>query len=151
MPSDAEIGALPEGPAQTGVPPQNFPIVPTPVTGLSPAQRVSTPNHLDWHMIQDHELSQLSGVETGTVASLGFVGMGAAIGLAGPFLAALSKITANPPIPVSLPDIYYLVSLSGSMVLALVCLVIAGLAKWRNKGLAAEIRRRPKHGLRDTN
>ena len=98
-------------------------------------------------MIQDHELTQLSNVEGGVIASLGFVGIGAAIGLVGPFLAALDKIGLKHPLPLSAAERFYLVGFSGTVVLGIVCLVIHGLASWRKKGLADAIRKRPKLGM----
>lgn len=98
-------------------------------------------------MIQDHELSQLSNVESGIIASLGFAGLGAVIGLVGPFLTALDKLKSKPPVPLSGAEVYYLVGFSGTVVLATVCLVIHILSLARNKGLAATIRARPKLGM----
>ena len=98
-------------------------------------------------MIQDQELTQLSNIESGVIASLGFMGLGGAIGLAGPFLAALDKIKANPPLPVTGAEEFYLVGFSGTVVLGVVCLVIHAISSWRKKGLAAVIRDRPKLGM----
>lgn len=41
--------------------------------------RVSTPEFVDWHMMLDQELSQLSRPDQGVFGSLGFVGLGAAL------------------------------------------------------------------------
>jgi hypothetical protein len=101
-------------------------------------------------MILDQELSQLSRPDQGVFGSLGFVGLGAALGLLAPFIAVLGKIgataTANTPIPTfSGSDVAYIATFAGSCVLAAVCLTIAGVAWFRNRGLAAEIRKRTKH------
>jgi hypothetical protein len=112
--------------------------------------RISRPEFVDWHMILDQELSQLSRPEQGVFRSLGFVGLGGALGLLAPFIGVLGKIgataTANAPMPTfSGSDVAYIATFAGSCVLAAVCLTIAGVAWFRNRGLAAEIRKRTKH------
>jgi hypothetical protein len=62
---------------------------------FSPEQRMTVPEFVDWHMILDHELSQLSRPETGVIGSLGFVGLGSAPGLVGPFFGALEKAQSD--------------------------------------------------------
>lgn len=110
----------------------------------SPAQRLSMPEFVDWHMILDHELSQLTRPETGVIGSLGFVGLGGAIGLAPTFVAVLSNVQASPPKPVTVPDIAAVGCFAVSFAVALICLVIFGLSVYRNKGLATSIRERKK-------
>ena len=128
-------------------PPAEFPVVPTPVSGLAPAQTISTPEHVDWHMIQDHELSQLSNLQSGIIASLGFTGLGAAIGLVGPFLTALSKVRSPTPTALRPDEVFYLTGFSATVVLGLICLVIHAINSWRRTGLAATIRARRKLGI----
>jgi hypothetical protein len=111
--------------------------------------RVSTPQFVDWHMILDQELSQLSRPDQGVFGSLRFVGLGAALRLLAPFIGVLGKIgataTANTPIPTfSGSDVAYIATLAGSCVLAAVCLTIASVAWVRNRGLTTEIRNRAK-------
>jgi len=98
-------------------------------------------------MIQDHELTQLSNIEGGVIASLGYMGLGAAIGLVGPFLAALDKVRATPPLPVSSAEASYLIGFSGTVILGCVCLAIHAISSWRKKRLADIIRGRPKLGM----
>jgi hypothetical protein len=115
--------------------------------------RISAPEFVDWHMILDQELEQLSRPETGLIASLGFMGLGAAIGLLVPLIGVVEKIgvVAQPgkpaPPPVSISDIACVASFTGSLVLGIVCLAIAGIAWMRNKGLATAIRRRTRRGV----
>jgi len=109
--------------------------------GSLPAQRVSRPDFVDWHMILDGELTQLSKPEEGVLISLGFVGLGAAFGLLGPFLASWDKLeVATPNLTGS--DLASIACFGGSVVLALVCLIFGGIATWRNRGLAEKIRNR---------
>ena len=110
----------------------------------SPAQRLTMPEYLDWHMILDHELSQLSRPETGVIGSVGFVGLGGVIGLAASFFEALEKVNGSPPIPLSIGDIVSVCMFVGSTVIAGLCLLIFGLAVFRNRGLARTIRSRQK-------
>ena len=124
-------------------------MVTTPWSGISPPQTVSAPDHVDWHLIQDHELTALSKVATGVVQSLGFTGLGGAIGLAGAFISALEKVTATKPLPLSGPDLYALLAFSSMIATAAICLTLSGLSYSRNKGTVAEIRQRRKTGMPD--
>jgi hypothetical protein len=127
------------------------------VTNMAPGvaplyvqSRISAPEFVDWHMILDQELSQLSRPETGVIASLGFVGLGAAIGLLVPFLNVVEKVNGqvtNPPPVILESDVACVGAFIGSAVLCVVCLAIAGIAWSRNKGLAGEIRNRTKRGV----
>lgn len=102
-------------------------------------------------MIQDHELSQLGSLQTGIVASIGFVALGGGVGLFGPFLTSVERITSASRAPLEPPlsgvDIWYVAGFPGSLILAAVCLIISSLAWLSNKGLKERIRKRPKHGL----
>ncbi len=73
--------------------------------GRNPTQRVSVPEYLDWHMILDYELDQLSQPETGVIGPVGFTGAGAAIGLVGQFAAVVAKVRASPLVPVEATDL----------------------------------------------
>jgi hypothetical protein len=92
-------------------------------------------------MILDGELTQLSKPEEAVLVSLGFVGLGASFGLLGPFLTALEKLGAQQQ-SLLVSDMAYVGCFGGALVLALVCLIFGGIAYWRNKGLAAKIRKR---------
>ncbi|MER9079494.1 hypothetical protein [Mesorhizobium sp. M0895] len=113
----------------------------------SPAQRFSMPEFVDWHMILDHELSQLTRPETGIIGSIGFVGLGGAIGLASAFFSVLSKIGATPSVPVTVSDMVSVGCFVASSVIAVICLVIFALSLYRNRGLAGDIRARKKQRL----
>ncbi|MES0034662.1 hypothetical protein NKJ74_05185 [Mesorhizobium sp. M0046] len=113
----------------------------------SPAQRFSMPEFVDWHMILDHELSQLTRPETGIIGSIGFVGLGGAIGLAPAFFSVLSKIGAAPPEPAMVADVVSIGCFVASFVIAVVCLFIFALSLYRNRGLAGDIRARKKQRL----
>jgi len=120
-----------------------------------PKARITAPDFTDWHMILDHELGQISRPEAGVIGSLGFVGVGGALGFAQDFADTLSNAylplpTANaaddaqraPPLQIS--DIVSIAGFVGCIVLAVVCLAIFCIGKWRNKGLVASIRARAK-------
>lgn len=113
----------------------------------SPAQRFSMPDFVDWHMILDHELSQLTRPETGVIGSVGFVGLGGAIGLAPNFISVMSNIRSSTPVPISPSDITSALCFVASGVIAIICLVIFGLSLYRNRGLAGDIRARKKQRL----
>ena len=113
----------------------------------SPAQRFSMPDYVDWHMILDHELSQLTRPETGVIGSIGFVGLGGAIGLAPAFSTILSKPGKTPVEPITTADVVSIVCFAASVVIAVLCLFIFGLSVYRNRGLATAIRARKKQKL----
>ncbi|TPL97310.1 hypothetical protein [Mesorhizobium sp. B2-3-10] len=98
-------------------------------------------------MILDHELSQLTRPETGVIGSVGFVGLGGAIGFLPSFVAIMSYTEATPPKPTAPPDIMPALCFVACGVIAVICLVIFGLSVYRNKGLAGNIRARKKQRL----
>jgi hypothetical protein len=114
--------------------------------GHAPAPRISMPDFVDWHMILDRELDQLSRPEHGVLSSLGFVALGTVLGLIAPVMSAWEKIAASPPIPLNRAEFANLAAFFVCVGLMFVCLSIAGLGWWRNRGLADEIRKRPKRG-----
>ncbi|TGP14426.1 hypothetical protein EN828_27080 [Mesorhizobium sp. M2D.F.Ca.ET.185.01.1.1] len=113
----------------------------------SPAQRFSMPEFVDWHMILDHELSQLTRPETGIIGSIGFVGLGGAIGLAPAFFSVLTKIETAQHEPVVVADVVSIGCFVASAVIAIICLIIFALSLYRNRGLAGDIRARKKQML----
>jgi hypothetical protein len=100
-------------------------------------------------MIQDHELTDLAGSKSTILQGLGFAGLGGALGLAGPFLMAFAKVSTTPPQALSAAELFYLVAFSGTVVLTLVCLIMAAFEARSKKSLAETIRKRPKigHGM----
>lgn len=112
-----------------------------------PPMSVSMPEVINWHMILDHELTQLTKPETGFIGSLGFVGLGAVFGLIPQFVTTYEKTFASPPLPITVADIACVAAFFGCLALAIVCLGIGGLYWWRNRGTAAVIRQRGKHGF----
>jgi hypothetical protein len=109
----------------------------------APQMSISAPKTLSWHMIMDQELTQLTRPEMGFIGSLGFVGLGAALGLIPQLVDAIHKVQQiKPDLPVTIGDMACVGAFFGSFVLALVCLAIGGLYWWRNKGLATTIRKR---------
>jgi hypothetical protein len=123
------------------------------VTFGSVPMSVSMPENLSWHMILDHELSELTLPEAGVLGSLGFVFLGAFLGLIPGFVTAVEKVnaTAVKGGPASQPftngDLATVIAFCVCGALAAACLCIAGLRWFRNKGLAATIRNRSKHGF----
>lgn len=115
----------------------------TPFAGKMPEQRVSTPGVVDWHMILDHELDQLSQLETGALGSVGFVALGAAVGFAPAFVAALEKAKTG----LSGEELVALIALPLSAAVALICLGLFVANALRNRGLKGRIRQRPKQGF----
>ena len=158
MPSPPEGAPAPAAnpagpPAGDNATPATLPSV-APLGAFAPAHTVSSPEQVSWHMIQDHELTQLASLQTGIVASLGFVGMGGIIGLLGPCLTAADRITkvSTAPLqpPLGVADLWYIGGFWGSVVVAVVCLGIS-FFNWRANGtLADRIRKRPKHGLQSS-
>lgn len=69
-----------------------------------------------------------------------FVGVGAVLGLLAPFIGAIGKIGAT----ITASDVAYIGTFAASCMLAIVCLAIAGVLWFRNRGLAAKIRGRTK-------
>lgn len=112
-----------------------------------PAQRFTMPEFLDWHMILDHELNQLSRPETGVIGSLGFVGLGAVVGLIPAVSGVFEKIGSSPPASISGAETATLMVFSGCVVLALGCLLIFGLSIYRNSGLTTVIKARKKNAM----
>lgn len=111
---------------------------------VPPGQRMSAPENLDWHMILDHELSQLSAAETGVLGSLGFTGLGGALGFLPSVVQVIGKLPSTVEAPVTVPDMVTVGVFVACAVLAAICLVIYFLNWNRNKGLADTIRKRPK-------
>lgn len=124
----------------------------------APAMSVSVPRELGWHMILDHELDQLSHSEMGFIGSLGFVGLGAALGLIPQVVDLVIKLFQTPiksqyyPFDLIYPrittlDIGSVAAFVFSLAIAIICLAISGLFHRRNKKLAAAIRSRGKQGI----
>lgn len=112
-----------------------------------PQQRVSKPSHVDWHMIQDSELSQLSSPEDGLMFSIGLTSVGATVGLLGPFVSVLSRVTdkqsnVTEVLEIQAVDITYTVGFAACASVAFICLIFGGMARWQQRGLADKIRRR---------
>jgi hypothetical protein len=114
------------------------------VTFGSVPMSVSMPEALSFHMILDHELSQLTLPEAGVLGSLGFVFLGGVLGLIPGFVTAIEK--ANTAVFTN-SDLATVIAFCVSGALALACLCISGLRWARNRGLAATIRARSKHGF----
>jgi hypothetical protein len=112
--------------------------------GHTPAARISMPDYVDWHMILDRELDQLSHRQQGALASLGFVALGAVLGLIAPFVRVWEKVGSTTTFTTG--DLATVACFFGCAVAAVICLCLAGIAWYRNRGLADEIRKRPKHG-----
>ena len=109
---------------------------------------LSMPEALSWHMILDHELTQLSSRDTGLIGSIGFVCLGSALGLIPSLAAALDKINTKPPISMTGGDVASIAAFFGTAVAAVICLIIFGNYRYRNSGLAAKIRARTRRGLK---
>lgn len=110
-----------------------------------PIQRVPIPDYLDWHVILEPELGQLSRPETGVIGSLGFAALGAAVGFAPSFLSALDKAASSQPS--SLADAAFIASFSGTAVAGVLCLVLFGIAALRKRGLTRTIRARKRRAV----
>ena len=110
--------------------------------GQSPVQRVTMPEYVEWHMILDQELTTISRPETGIIGSIGFMALGAVFGLAGTVTTVYAKLKQDHGEIINGADLINVIAFSSCVVLSLVCLVIFALNRWRNRGLAAEIRKR---------
>jgi hypothetical protein len=109
---------------------------------------LSMPEALSWHMILDHELMQLSSRDTGLIGSIGFVCLGSALGLIPSLVTALDKVNTKPPLSMSSGDVAAIAATVGTAVGAVICLIIFGIYRYRNSGLAAKIRARTRRGLK---
>ena len=118
----------------------------TPYHGLLPQAHISAPASDNWHLIHDDELSKLSAGHSAYMAAAGYSAAGAAFGLVGPFLTALTKLVSPMATSYSLSEVFYLVGFSGMVALAAVCLAVHFHSDQSSKRLAAQIRARPKHG-----
>jgi hypothetical protein len=126
------------------------------VTFGSVPMSVSMPENLSWHMILDHELSELTLPEAGVLGSIGFVFLGAFLGLIPGFVTAVEKVPSGAATQVkdgsavqvfTSGDLATVIAFCACAALAVVCLIIAGIRWTRNKGLAARIRNRSQHGF----
>ena len=104
------------------------------------------PEVLDWHMIFDHELDQLSRRETGVIGSLGFVALGAAIGLT-PDLIESWQTVKLATMAYSQSEFISALLCVGSWAAAVICLSLFGVSRWRNRGLTTRIRNRKRYDL----
>lgn len=109
---------------------------------FSPASRVTAPDVTDWHLIADHELGSLSEPEAGVIGAIGFAALGAALGALPSGCTAVEKITTNAVVPGE--AFRALLILLPATAATVICLIIWGISKWRNKGLVQRIRARPK-------
>ena len=109
---------------------------------------LSMPEALSWHMILDHELTQLSSRDTGLIGSIGFVCLGSALGLIPSLVAALDKVNTEPPMSMTHGDVAAISASVGTAVASVVCLIIFVIYRYRNSGLAAKIRARTRRGLK---
>ena len=123
----------------------------TPAIIRSPAPRLSIAANVDYHMIQDYELTQLSNPEGGILGSIGFTLLGAAIGLVPSVTATLKRANSSTTqdTTVQFGELVSLVICGGCFLGSIICLAIFGIAKARNSGLAQTIRNRPKRPLTD--
>lgn len=106
-----------------------------------PTARISVPESLDYHMIMDHELSQLSHPETGIIGSVGFAFFGAAVGLVPAAMEIMARTSSE---KLSNSDLLLIGFLGATAFGAVICLAIFALATFRNRGLAGKIRTRAK-------
>ncbi len=113
----------------------------------SPTARFTMAEFVEFHMILDLELDAISSTENRVLGSIGFTALGAVMGLAGSFSIAISKIR-NPSLgQFTLPDLVNTVLFSASIALAVLCLSIFFLKRWRNRGITEIIRQREKHRM----
>jgi hypothetical protein len=110
----------------------------------SPTARFSVSEHVDYHVVLDQELTQLSRPEAGMFGAFGFAFFGAAIGFMPQALATLAIITKTPPGPVSAVELWTIVLAPSCFAASIACLAAFGIAKFRNRGVENSIRQRPK-------
>lgn len=106
----------------------------------APQSRVSAPEIVDWHMILDAELDQISRPETGIIGSLGFLALGAFLNNS----PTIMSVWFGSPRTLSIGDVTTLEIGIGSLVASVICLSIFALSVYRNWGTANRIRNRPK-------
>jgi hypothetical protein len=110
--------------------------------------RVSAPEFVDWHMILDQELSQLSTPETTVLGSTGFASVGIAASFLLQFSGAMHRIATN-PIKLQNGDGIALIVFPSACVVAGLSLLLWGIRLRANSTLVGKIRKRPKFQRRD--
>ena len=107
---------------------------------IMPRGRVSAPEYVDWHMILDQELDQLSNLQTGVLGGLGFTALGATLGVAPSFVVAISKASAE----LARGDVTAMLIFVASLVAAVICLSLYFLSRRKTRSLPETIRARNK-------
>lgn len=96
-----------------------------------------------YHMIRDHELTEMAAPGTGILGSVGFTALGAALGLTQPFVAAIQKLGARPTQTLEVSDFVASLEFIACLVLSIVCLFMFTIQSRGKKTLAERIRSRP--------
>ncbi|MDR6757858.1 hypothetical protein J2Y48_003155 [Mycoplana sp. BE70] len=109
----------------------------------NPTPRFSMDENVDYHVILDQELDQLSQPENGVVGTIGFTALGAALAFVPAMVSALEKL-GDPLKPLERTEIATLLLTPGCIATAIVCLILFSISKYRNRGLVERIRRRPR-------
>lgn len=112
-----------------------------------PRPRLGAPEYVDYHMILDQELTQLSKPETGIIGSVGFTATGAGIGFYPSFAALFDKFDQLSKAEFTKSEIHISVAFAFSVALAVTCLLIFFIGVYRNIGLAKIIRNRKRQNI----
>ena len=96
-----------------------------------------------YHMIKDHELTEMAAPGTGVLGSVGFTALGAALGLIQPFVTTIQKLNANSKQVVEISDFVASLEFVACLVLSVVCLCLFVIQSRGKKSLAERIRSRP--------
>lgn len=116
--------------------------VPAPLRAqITPAARVTAADFIDYHMITDYELTQLSRPETGVLGTIGW----AAFGLAGGFILQFIRAVSKSDGALQGSDLWGSILFVAASVAATICLVIHYRNRRELKSLAEDIRGRKKY------
>ena len=111
-----------------------------------PTARVSMPEHTDYHLISDHQLTLIVQPESGFIGNLGFTFLGGAFGLVLSLIGVVAKAFGPTSSALTPLDLWTVGLFAASALGAILCLVFYGIASYRNRGLATAIRKQKFRG-----
>ncbi len=116
----------------------------TTAIGISPVARVSVDQYIDYHAILDNELDHLSNPEGGVMGSIGFTALGGAIGLLPMACGVVASVLKPEAGSITISDLANVIAAALCVTVAIICLAMFFIKKYRTRGLLQKIRNRPK-------